>query len=120
MIDVFWTQLKTFAVECGGGGFLGFPTWYEYVCGRDFRIVSSDAGPSDIPLVALAVLEILLRIAALAAIAYVVFGGVKYVVSQGEPDKVSEAKGTIINALVGLIIATFAVAIVTFIGNRVG
>lgn len=123
MINALRSQLEMFAIECGGGGsFLGFPTWYEYVCARgggDFRILANDTGPSDIPLVALAVLEILLRIAALAAIAYVVFGGVKYVVSQGEPDKTSEAKGTIINALVGLIIATFAVAIVRFIGDRV-
>jgi len=109
------------AVACGGGGsFLGFPTWYKYACGHDFRFLADGSGPSDIPLVFLAIIEIMLRIAALAAIAYVVFGGVKYVVSQGEPDKISEAKGTIINALAGLLIATFAVAVVAFIGNRLG
>jgi hypothetical protein len=114
-------QLHNFAIECtAGGDFLGFPTWYKYACGHDFRFLADSSGPSDIPLIILAVVEILLRIAALAAVAYVVFGGVKYVVSQGQPDKISEAKGTIINALAGLLIATFAVAFVSFLGNRLG
>lgn len=100
--------------------FLNFPKWYEYACGDDFRFLPSGNQPSDIPLVLLAVVEILLRIGALVAIGYVVFGGVKYVASQGESDKISEAKGTIINALAGLLIATFAVAVVAFLGNRLG
>lgn len=120
MISSLLSQLRTFAVECGGGSFLGFPTWYKYVCGRDFRFLPQGGQASDIPLVVLAIIEILLRIAALVAVGYVVFGGVKYVVSQGEPDKTSEAKGTIINALAGLLLATFAVAIVSFLGNRLG
>jgi hypothetical protein len=122
MISSLLHNLRTFAVECGGGDFLGFPTWYKYVCGtnRPFRFLPSEGQPSDIPLVMLAIIEIMLRIAALAAIAYVVFGGIKYVVSQGEPDKTSEAKGTIINALAGLLVATFAIAFVSFLGNRLG
>ena len=102
------------AVQCGGPTILGLPHWYDYVCGHDFQI------PQDIPGVALAIVDILLRLVGLIAIGYVVFGAIKYVVSQGEPDKVSEAKGTVINALAGLIIATLAVAMVRFLGNRLG
>lgn len=117
----FVSYIQNFAVDCApGGSFLGFPTWYKYACGHEFRFLADGHGPSDVPLVLLAIVEIMLRIAALAAVAYVVFGGVKYVVSQGEPDKISEAKGTIINALAGLMIATFAVAFVSFLGNRLG
>ncbi len=107
-------HVERFAVDCGTPSFFGLPTWYQYVCGRDFVF------PNDIPLVLLGIVSILLRIAGIVAIAYVVFGGVKYVVSQGEPDKVSEAKGTIINALIGLVITTLAVAIVSFVGNKLG
>ena len=39
------------------------------ICGRPFIF------PNDIALIALAVLEILLRIAGIVAVAYVVFGG---------------------------------------------
>ena len=122
----FLVHVQNFAVECtSGGGFLGFPTWYKYACDHEFRFLAippgtENAGPSDIPLVLLAVVEIMLRIAALAAVAYVVFGGIKYVVSQGEPDKISEARGTIINALAGLLISTFAIAFVSFLGDRIG
>lgn len=104
---------NTAVIPCGGSSFLGFPHWYDYVCGREFDFMK------DIPLIGLAVVDILLRIIGIVAIGYVVFGAIKYVVSQGEPDKVSEAKGTIINALVGMIIAALAVAIVSFIGSRV-
>lgn len=108
------THAQRFAVECGEPNFFGLPTWYQYVCGRAFVF------PNDLALVALAVVEILLRIVGIIAIAYVVFGSIKYVTSQGEPDKVSEAKGTIINALVGMVIAALAVGMVSFIGNRLG
>ena len=115
MFNFVLDQLRVVAVACTGGAeFLGLPHWYKYVCGHDFRI------PQDIPLVGLAIMEMLLRIAAFVSIGYVVFGAVKYQISQGDPGKVGEAKGTVINALVGLVIATLAIAIVAFLGNRLG
>lgn len=125
MFHTITTLTHHFAVTCGGsGGFFNFPTWYEYLkagkaaqgekCAIDFTF------PADIPLVVLALLDILLRIAGIAAIAFVVWGGIQYVTSQGEPDATAHAKGTIINALIGLVVATLAVAIVQFIGNKVG
>lgn len=107
-----WMQ-NAAAIPCGGRSFLGFPHWYDYVCGREFDFFR------DLPLIGLAVVDILLRIVGMVAIGFVVFGAIKYVVSQGEPDKVAEAKGTIINALVGMVIAALAVAVVSFIGSRV-
>jgi hypothetical protein len=117
------TSATSTNIPCNGGGsFLGLPNWYEYICdsGHDLRLIGDASGPSDLPLVGLAVMEILLRIVGFVSLGYMIFGSVKYVVSQGEPNKVSEAKGTIINALIGLIIASLAVALVSFIGNRVG
>ena len=123
MSFLFGPAHTTMAVACdpSRNEFLNFPKWYEYACGHDFVFLARPGGPpSDIPGVAIAMIEILLRIAALVAVGYVVFGGVKYVVSQGESDKISEAKGTIINALAGLLLATFAIAFVVFLGNRLG
>jgi len=125
MFTMFLTQ---FAAGCTpkGGAFLGFPTWYKYLNG-----VSSPNGVgspnaclpkitalSDIWLVVAAVIEILLRIAGYAAIIYVIYGGIQYVTSQGEPDKAGRAKQTIMNALIGLIIAISATILVTFIAGR--
>ena len=60
--------------------------------------------------------EILLRIAGLVAVVYVVMGGFKYMTSQGEPENLKQAQGTIINALIGLVIAMLATAVVNVIG----
>jgi hypothetical protein len=124
MITIFETltqSVKVVAVACGGGGdFFGLPHWYKYACGHDFRFLANEDGPSDIPLVGLAILEIMLRIAAVVAVGYVVFGAIKYQTSQGDPKKIEEAKSTIINALVGMVISALAISIVAFIGNRLG
>ncbi len=103
-------------------GFFNFPTWYQYlnphdvqgVCSVDFQF------PNSIPLIALAVVDIMLRIAALVAIGFVVYGGIKYTLSQGEPQATANARETIIGALAGLAIATAAAAIISFIGNAIG
>jgi hypothetical protein len=49
----------------------------------------------------------------------IVIGGIKYSGSQGDPQGISKAKGTIIYAIVGLIVAIMAVSIVDFVLGRV-
>lgn len=126
MIHSVANYIQGFAVSCpGAGSFFGFPTWYKYLPGsctaQSGLVLPPGYNILDAaPLVMLAVVEIALRIAGIAAVFFVVYGGISYVISQGEPDKVAKARGTIINALVGLVIATFATVIVSFIGNRVG
>lgn len=112
------TQLSNFAADkCSH--FLGFPTWYEYVHDPNNCSVIKIDKLSDIWLIVAAVIEILLRIAALAAIGFIIAGGFQYVTSQGEPDKTNQARSTIINALVGLVIAIMAATIVNFIAGSI-
>lgn len=75
---------------------------------------------SDIPPVLLAIADDLLRIAALISLGFVIVGAFKYVGSQGNPDSTAKAQDTIVNALLGLAISVSAVAIVSFIGNKIG
>lgn len=49
------------------------------------------------------------------AIAFVVWGGYKYIMSNGEPGNVATAKKTITNALIGLVIAILSTVIVNTI-----
>ena len=63
-------------------------------------------------------IDLLLRLSALIAVGFIVFGGVTYTISQGQPDKTKEALRTIINALVGLAIAVVATAFVSFVAGR--
>ena len=118
-------HLTNFAAVAGNckAGFFGLPHWYEYLnvsvqngtCSvTDFKF------PGDLTLVALAIAEMLLRIAGLVAVGFIIYGGIKYVISQGEPDNVQQAQNTVINACIGLVIAIFSTAIVAFIGHTFG
>lgn len=49
---------------------------------------------------------------------FIVIGGLRYVASQGDPNNVGQAKGTILYALAGLVITVLAYAIVQFVAGR--
>lgn len=103
------------------GSFLDFPTWYKYL---DPEFVDGEcklnvAIPESLPKILLAVFEILLRVAGILAVVFVVVGGFQYLITTGEPDKAKGARTTIINALVGLVIAMLATAVVNLIGNNI-
>ncbi len=130
-------QTSSPPTACSVGSFFGIPPWYKYLataqpplmvfnttinaCALDRDKVNE---PSHwvqvILLVALAALDIALRIAGFVAVAFVFYGGVRYVTSHGEPEKTKEAQESIINAIIGLAIALVATAAVAFIANRIG
>lgn len=96
------------AAACGGGtGFFGLPPWHEYLpCDGDS--VSSDLALDDLWLIAVAVLETILRLSGLLGVGFVIFGGFKYMTSQGSPEGTKSARSTIIYALVGVTVTVFA------------
>jgi hypothetical protein len=93
------------------------PTWYEFLPRNSAGGTCQPAlfSLSDIWLVAAAIVEILLRIAALAAIVFVIVGGVMFTTSQGSPEQAAKARSTIINALIGLLISVSASLLVGFL-----
>lgn len=111
------------------GSFLGFPTWYKYlepnIVGTECKLTfpKDSAGNESvilaIPRILLAVFEIILRIAGLAAVGFIIFGGFQYLISQGEPDRTKGAKSTILNSVIGLAITLSATAIVNLIGRNI-
>jgi hypothetical protein len=123
MISIFHlsTQFAA-ATGCGSSSnFLLFPTWYEYL---HKTVINGLCTPqlnslADIWLIVAAVIEIMLRIAALVAVGYTMYGGFTYVTSQGEPGKTAKARDTIISALAGLAIAVIAAVLVGFIAGRI-
>jgi ABC-type Fe3+ transport system permease subunit len=112
-----------FSAACPGGNFLVFPPWYKYLDSNGVDgtglCTPKIVGINDVWLILAAVIEILLRVAALAAIGFVIWGGFEYITSQGEPDKTNKARQTVINALVGLVIAVMASLIINFIAGSV-
>lgn len=49
-----------------------------------------------------------------------IYGGLRYITSGGDSKKVTDAKNTIMYAIIGLIIAILAYAIVNFVINAIG
>lgn len=111
-----------FAACAEGGGLLGLPRWWKYLdaestangCNINFHV------PGDIWLVALAIIDILLRIAGIAAVLMIVYAGIKYMSSMGNADQAASARKLIINTFIGLIIVSIAAALVAFIGDKFG
>jgi hypothetical protein len=115
--------LSHFGAACqpGEGGLL-LPTWYKYLEG------STDATgacslldvnmPDDLGKILLAVVEIMLRLGGIVALFFVIYGGFRYMTSQGESEKTKSARQTIQNAVIGLFISIIATGIVSFVGKE--
>lgn len=65
------------------------------------------------------ILQIAIGIIAAISLLFIVVGGLRYVLSDGDPQNASKAKSTIIYALIGLVIAISAQAIISFVLFRV-
>ena len=61
------------------------------------------------------VVTILLIAAALIALFFLIFGGIRWITSGGDKSKVESARNTIIAAIIGLIIALLAFFIITIV-----
>jgi hypothetical protein len=61
------------------------------------------------------IISILIKITGAICLLMITIGGLRYILSQGDPQGVAKAKGAIIYALVGLIIVLVAQAIVSFV-----
>ena len=103
---------------------LGFPAWYNGIArGADCEIVSpTEVGgiANFIWIIVLNVVEMILRAAGYAAVAFIIYGGYKYMISAGSPDGIAGAKKTIMNAIIGLVISIAAVAIVNTVSGGLG
>lgn len=49
-----------------------------------------------------------------------VWGGIRYIISGGDSKKVTDAKNTVLYAIIGLVISVLAYAIVNFVLNTLG
>ncbi len=121
--------------RCAKHSFFGLKPWYYYFpltvsgdtkqCTIDLSLTNSEGKPditqiNKLWLIGIVLFEDLLRISALLAVGFIMYGGVRYITSQGEPENTKEAMSTIVNALIGLVIAVAGATIVSFIGKALG
>lgn len=72
--------------------------------------------PTDPTALVLKILEIAVGVAGGIALLSVLFGGFKVLTSGGNPDTINEGKSMITNAIAGLVLILFSVAILNIIG----
>lgn len=110
-------------VECSkyitGKTVLLYPAWYRGIntCIRDESFPGKGVqvtitNISDIWIIALNLVQWLIITVGYVALYFVIWGGIKYITSRGDPAKITSAKGAITNAIIGLIIALVSVIIV--------
>lgn len=115
------TDLSNNSGTCQDSFIFGFPTWYKYLPKESTTPCEPKLeNPQQIILILLAVVEALTRAAAFIAFGYLIYGGIKYITSQGTPEGTKSAKDTILSAIVGLAIALTAVSLISFFGQRLG
>ncbi len=76
-----------------------------------------DGGDTDLQVTVQNVLSVVFALVGIIAVIMVVIGGVNYMTSQGDPEKIKKAKNTIMFGIIGLVIALLAFAIVSFVLN---
>ena len=103
--------------------FLGLRPWYTGLVGGDNCVVIQPAGDKLASFAWRIILNISADIALIvgyAALGFIIYGGYKYIMSSGDPGNVKKAKQTILNAVIGLIIAILAAVIVNTIIAVIG
>lgn len=64
------------------------------------------------------VVKVLLFIIGAVSVIMIILGGIRYTISQGDSSSVTAAKNTILYAVIGLLVAIFAYAIVSFVVDQ--
>ena len=105
--------------SCEANVFLGFRPWYKGLAIRDDnnkcvigKPATSDSGTTNwAPFIWIVVMNILYDISLLAgltATGFIIYGGLSYVMSEGDPNKAAKGKNIIQGAVIGLILTIFA------------
>lgn len=106
------------------GKLLTLPPWYR---GLTDPSTCGIRNPGQMPggisafiwAIALNIVEMILQIVGYISVAFIIFGGFKYMTSAGSPDGMVKARKTITNAIVGLLISIFSVAIVNLVAGAI-
>jgi hypothetical protein len=102
---------------------------HEIKCGANSAATGEDSnrnGCAEVPKNAPSLHDIIARtinlissLVAVVSVIMIMVGGFRYVTSGGDTNRVATAKTTIINAIIGLVIAFFAQVIVKFVIGQV-
>jgi heme A synthase len=109
-------------VPCDQVKFLTIPAWYRGIAtdeGDNCNINSPDPNNPGkfIWTIVLNITEIMLHLVGYITIAFIIYGGFKYMLSAGSSDGITKAKSTIMNALIGLVLSIVSIAIINVVSG---
>jgi hypothetical protein len=73
---------------------------------------------NDIAILISNLIQIALTLAGLLAVIFIIYAGIQYIVSQGDPGRVQSAKSTLRNAIIGLVLTSGAYFLVNFFAGQ--
>jgi hypothetical protein len=81
-----------------------------------FKIAQPDAAGNKtaLPVKIISIVNVFLTLAAIVGVVFIVIGGVRYIISQGDESASEKAKNTILYAVIGLIVIGLATVIANF------
>lgn len=99
-----------------------FPTWYRGLVDDSCEIIPPDREDESslsnfIWKIVLNIIDMIMQLVGYASVAFLIIGGFRYMTSTGDSTKMTAAKSTIMNAIIGLVIALASVAIVNTIAG---
>jgi hypothetical protein len=132
-----WIAALLFVTTIGGAAFtlatpqttfaacndrlLTFPAWFKGLTNDNCDIINpgeTKGGLSGFTWrIALNVVEAGLQLVGYVSVGFIIAGGFKYMTSTGSSDGMAKARTTILNAVIGLGISIFSVAIVNLIAG---
>jgi hypothetical protein len=128
MVPIFIAKLSLFFFAAPGecnlptSKFFFFPRWWEYLKGG-YDALGNCAPhvnfPNDLGLIGLAILDMLLALAGFVAVLSIMLAGAQLLLTEGSPEKATNARNRLINSLVGLAVAVSATALVRLVGNAI-
>ena len=78
------------------------------------KVLAENQGNDDFATIVGRVISLFLFVLGIGAVFMIIFGGFRYVTSNGDSGKLEGAKNTILYSVVGLVVAIFAYALVNF------
>ena len=115
VVAVLGNSVNTFAgkVKCPDGKDATGNSLTE--CGG----LKGSSNQNDLMAQANTIINVVIGVIGFVAVAFIIFGGVQYTTSAGDPGKVKKAKDTILYGIIGLVVSMLAYAIVNFVLSSV-
>lgn len=108
------------AQGCDTGGILSFPRWYDGLCQNGKIESPADKGlPTFVWTIVLNLVDMLLYAVGYVSLAFVIWGGFKFMISGDNAAGSAAARKTILNAIIGLVLSIMSVGIVNVVAGAI-